>query len=189
MNLPAERLATYDDVLRAPPNCIAQLIHGQLHTLPRPALRHALAGSHLGAVLNRSHLGGGNGGGNGTDGWWILDEPEIHLGNHVLVPDLAGWRRQRMPEFPDAPYMEMAPDWVCEILSPSNARLDRTVKMPLYAQFQVGHLWLLNPKLRTLEVFALQAGKWLLWETFGDSDKVSAPPFETLHFGLDVLWP
>jgi len=144
-------------------------------------------------TFGRGGIGSGNGGGNGrdngADGWWILDEPEIHLGNHVLVPDLAGWRRERMPAFPDTPYMEIAPDWVCEILSPSNARLDRMIKMPLYAQFQVGHLWLLDPKLKTLEVFALQENRWLLWESFKDNDKVSAPPFETLHFALSVLWP
>ncbi|VFM96912.1 MAG: Endonuclease, Uma2 family (restriction endonuclease fold) [Candidatus Kentron sp. G] len=189
MNLPAERLATYGDILRAPPECIAQLIHGQLYTLPRPALRHSLACSHLCTVLGQNRLGSGNGGDDEAGGWWILYEPEIHLGNHVLVPDLAGWRRRRMPEFPDEAYAEIAPDWVCEILSPSNARLDRVVKMPLYAQFEVAHLWLLDPKLRTLEVFALREGKWLLWETLGDNDKVSAPPFETVRFDLGVLWP
>nr|VFK67377.1 MAG: Endonuclease, Uma2 family (restriction endonuclease fold) [Candidatus Kentron sp. UNK]VFK72733.1 MAG: Endonuclease, Uma2 family (restriction endonuclease fold) [Candidatus Kentron sp. UNK] len=185
MSLPAERLATYEDVLRAPPECIAQLIHGQLYTLPRPAMRHALAGSHLGMVFGRNYMNGNNGSG----GWWILYEPEIHLGDHVLVPDWAGWRRERMPEFPDAAYAEIAPDWVCEILSPSNARLDRTVKMPLYARFQVGYLWLLDPKLQTLEVFTRQEDKWLLWEAFQENDPVAAPPFDALRFDLGVLWP
>ncbi|MBT8420313.1 MAG: Uma2 family endonuclease [Gammaproteobacteria bacterium] len=187
----AERLATYEDVLCASPECVAQLIHGQLHTLPRPAFRHALAGSHLGRVFGRGGMGGGNGGDddNGSGGWWILDEPEIHLGHHVLVPDMAGWRRERMPTIPDVAYTEIAPDWVCEILSPSNARLDRVVKMPLYAQFGVGHLWLLDPKLQTLEVFALQENKWLLWETFKENDEVTTPPFEAMRFNLGVLWP
>nr|VFJ67176.1 MAG: Endonuclease, Uma2 family (restriction endonuclease fold) [Candidatus Kentron sp. FW] len=186
MSLPASRLATYEDVLRAPPECIAQLIHGQLYTLPRPAMRHALASSSLGVILGRDYHRMGN---DGSGGWWILDEPEIHLGGHVFVPDLAGWRRERMPEFPDAAYCEIVPDWVCEILSPGNARLDRIVKMPLYAEFQVGHLWLLEPKLQTLEVFRLQEGEWLLWETFQENDPVAAPPFETMHFDLGVLWP
>nr|VFJ49329.1 MAG: Endonuclease, Uma2 family (restriction endonuclease fold) [Candidatus Kentron sp. FW] len=188
MSLPASRLATYEDVLSAPPECVAQLIDGQLYTLPRPAMRHALAGSHLGMIFGRDRMGGGNNG-NGDSDWWILYEPELHLDSHVLVPDWAGWRRERMPEFPDVAYMEIAPDWVCEILSPGNARLDRVVKMPLYAEFQVGHLWLLDPKLQTLEVFRLQEGKWLLWETFQENDPVAAPPFESMHFDLGVLWP
>ncbi|VFM95180.1 MAG: Endonuclease, Uma2 family (restriction endonuclease fold) [Candidatus Kentron sp. G] len=184
LSLPGESPATYEDVLRAPPECVAQLIHGQLHTHPRPASRHALAGSSLGMVFGRGGMGAGNGA-----GWWILYEPEIHLASHVLVPDWAGWRRERMPVFPDVAYIETVPNWVCEILSPSNARLDRAVKMPLYAKFGVEYLWLLDPKLQTLEVFVLHEGKWLLWETFQENDEVATPPFEAMHFTLGVLWP
>nr|VFJ57686.1 MAG: Endonuclease, Uma2 family (restriction endonuclease fold) [Candidatus Kentron sp. DK] len=187
MTHPAERLATYEDVLRAPPECVAELLHGQLHTQPRPAFRHALAASSLGMVFGGyQHR---NGGDNGSGGWWILDEPEIHLGEHVLVPDIAGWRRERMPVFPDVAYTEMALDWVCEVISPGTAMRDRAIKMPLYGKFQVGYLWLLEPRLRTLECFVLHERKWLPWHTFKENDTVSAPPFEEMRFALGVLWP
>nr|VFJ50606.1 MAG: Endonuclease, Uma2 family (restriction endonuclease fold) [Candidatus Kentron sp. FW] len=189
MTLPARRLATYEDVLNAPRECVAQLIHGQLYTLPRPASRHALAGSHLRVALGYGQPGNGNGGGNGTGGWWILYEPEVHLGSHVLVPDIAGWQRERMPEFPDVAYIEIVPDWVCEILSPSNAKLDRGVKMPLYATFGTGYLWLVDPQLQTMEVFVLHEGKWLLWKVFKENDRITAPPFEGMGFNLGMLWP
>nr|VFK52008.1 MAG: Putative restriction endonuclease [Candidatus Kentron sp. TUN] len=182
----AEHPATYADVLRAPPEQVAEIIHGHMYTHPRPASRHALAGSSLGVVIG-GHFHRMNNG--SADGWWILDEPELHQGNQILVPDLAGWRRERMPEFPDAPYFELTPDWVCEVLSPSTARTDRVLKMPLYAAFGVGHLWLIDPGLQTLEVFESQEGKWFLWGTFQENDTVSAPPFDALHFNLGRLWP
>nr|VFK41924.1 MAG: Putative restriction endonuclease [Candidatus Kentron sp. TC] len=163
MSLSAEYPATYEDILCASPERTAQLIHGRLYTLPRPTMRHALAGSSLGAVIGHHYRRMGH---NGYGGWWILYEPEIHLGDHVLVAD-----------------------WVCEILSPSNASLDRIVKMTLYAKFQVEHLWLLDPKLQTLEVFTRQKNKWLFCRAFQESDPVAAPPFDALRFDLGALWP
>nr|VFK28027.1 MAG: Endonuclease, Uma2 family (restriction endonuclease fold) [Candidatus Kentron sp. MB] len=178
--------ATYEDVLGAPPERVAEIIHDRLYTHPRPASRHTLAGSSLGIIVG-SHCHHINNG--GSDGWWILDEPELHQGKQIVVPNIAGWRRRRMPEFPDVPYFEIVPDWVCEVLSPSTARTDRVSKMPLYAGFGVGHLWLIDPELQTLEVFELREGKWLLWETFEENDTVSAPPFHALRFDLGRLWP
>nr|VFK20974.1 MAG: Endonuclease, Uma2 family (restriction endonuclease fold) [Candidatus Kentron sp. LFY] len=182
----AERRATYEDVLRAPPERVAEIIHGRLYTHPRPASRHALAGSSLGVIIGNQYHRMDNG---SPGGWWILYEPELHRDDQILVPDLAGWRRRRMPKFPDAPYFELAPDWVCEVLSPSTARMDRVLKMPLYAQFGVGHLWLLDPKLQTLEVFESREDKWFLWGTFQENDTVAAAPFDALSFGLGALWP
>jgi Uma2 family endonuclease len=129
MSEPVARRATYEDLLQVPEHLVAEIIHGQLVTHPRPAPRHARASSSLGDELV-SPFDKGRG---GPGGWWILDEPELHLGAHVLVPDLAGWRRERMRSLPDTAWFELAPDWVCEVLSPGTARLDRVEKLPIYA--------------------------------------------------------
>jgi Uma2 family endonuclease len=127
-----------------PEPLVAELIDGEIIASPRPALPHALATSALGAeLLSRFQFGRG-----GPGGWWLLDEPELHLGPDVLVPDIAGWRRERMPEVPDAPYVEMAPDWVCEVISPSTARTDRARKLPVYARLAVGFTWIVDPLAR-----------------------------------------
>jgi hypothetical protein len=126
----AKRRATYDDLLQVPAHRVGEIVDGDLHVSPRPASRHALASSGLGSALGPPfHNGRG-----GPGGWWILDEPELHLGPDVLVPDLAGWRRERMPEFPDTAAFTLAPDWVCEVVSPSTEGLDRARKMPAYAR-------------------------------------------------------
>jgi len=128
-------------------------------------------------------------GGAGPGGWWILDEPEIHLGGDVLVPDIAGWRRERMPVLPDTAWFELAPDSVCEVLSPSTARTDRALKMPIYAREGVPHLWLVDPDARTLEVYRLlDDSHWLLLATLKDDDPVSQPPFDAITFPLATLW-
>src|SRR6185503_17557356 len=124
---PARQRATYEDVLAAPRNRVAEILFGVLHSHPRPAAPHARAASVLGVRLGGPFdLGEG-----GPGGWVILDEPEVHLGEHVLVPDLAGWRRERMPALPEAAYFELAPDWVCEVLSPGTQAIDRADKMPI----------------------------------------------------------
>ncbi len=125
----------------------------------------------------------------GPGGWWILDEPELHPGADILVPDLAGWRRDRMPVLPESAWFELAPDWVCEILSPSTAREDRVVKMPIYAREGVSHLWLVDPDLRILEAYALEKGNWLLLRAYEEDDPISASPFDSTEFDLSVLWP
>lgn len=164
---------------------VGQLLFGVLHAHPRPAPRHARATSRLGAELD----GPFDRGRGGPGGWIILDEPELHLGDHVVVPDLAGWRRERLPQLPETAYFETAPDWVCEVLSPSTARLDRTDKLAVYAEFKIGHCWLIDPFALTLEVFELRDGRWTLFCTFKDADVVCASPFGAHTFALDVLWP
>ncbi len=185
MGKTAHQLASYDDILALPENLVGEIIRGVLHTHPRPAPRHARVYSSLGGNLwNPFDKGSG-----GPGGWWILDEPELHLGENVLVPDLAGWRRERMPALPDTAWFELAPDWVCEILSPATARTDRVLKMPLYAQQGVRHLWLVDPDIRTLEVYSLDAQQhWTLLKTLKDDDPVSQPPFDAISFDLDSLW-
>lgn len=178
--------ATYQDIIDLPENMVGEIIHGQLHTHPRPAPRHARACSALGGLIG----GPFDFGGNGPGGWWILDEPELHLGGHVLVPDIAGWRRETMPELPETAWFEVAPEWACEILSPSTARTDRILKMPLYAEQGVQHCWLVDPELKTLEIYRLGSdGYWTLIATLKDDDPVRQPPFEMIEFPLDMLWP
>ncbi len=154
MSATAHKLATYEDLFDLPENLVGEIIHGQLITHPRPAPKHAVASSAIGDELVSPFQKGRGGPG----GWWILDEPELHLGPHILVPDLAGWRRERMPEMPDTAYFTLPPDWVCEVLSPDTARTDRADKMPIYAEYGVPFLWLIDPVPRTLEIFVLREG-------------------------------
>ncbi|EIC21246.1 Uma2 family endonuclease [Thiorhodovibrio frisius] len=180
----AEGFATYEDILDLPEHLVGEIIHGALITQPRPAPRHALASSSIGSDL----LGPFQKGRGGPGGWWILDEPELHLGPHILVPDLAGWRRERLPGLPETAWFEMAPDWVCEVLSPGTARMDRADKLPIYALQGVGWCWLVDPDLRTLEVFQRQESGWLLLETLADDALVRAPPFAAITIELASLW-
>ncbi len=180
-----KRPATYQDVVDAPPHMVAQIVDGALHLHPRPASRHALAASALQTKIGAS-FGFGDG---GPGGWWIVFEPELHLSDDVLVPDLAGWRRERMPAFPDVIAFDLAPDWVCEVLSPSTRALDLTRKRDIYALQGVAHLWLVDPDARTLEAFALDAGRWVLLASVADEGSVSLPPFDAVAFELAALWP
>lgn len=176
--------ATYADLEAVPPHLVAEIIHGQLYTHPRPRPKHARAYARLGMILGpKFDLGEG-----GPGGWWILDEPELHLGDDVVVPDIAGWRRQRMPQIPDEAFISITPDWVCEILSPSTERLDRTSKQAMYAARGVGHLWLVDPERRFIEAFALQGGQWVLTGTHFEEGKVAIPPFDAAPFELSLLW-
>ncbi len=179
------RRASYQDVLDAPPHKVAEIVDGALHLNPRPAPRYAWASSGLGAAVGPPF----NRGRGGPGGWWIVGEPELHLGEDILVPDLAGWRRERMPEYPDVAFFTLATDWVCEILSPSTRVLDLGVKRRVYAREGVAHLWFVDPEARTLEAFELRDGQWVLLETLTGSDPVSLPPFEAISFSLGDLWP
>ncbi|MDX2158597.1 MAG: Uma2 family endonuclease [Hyphomicrobiaceae bacterium] len=179
------RPATYADLEALPANRVGEILYGVLHAHPRPAPRHSLAFTRL--VLE---IGGPfDRGRGGPGGWLFLAEPELHLGPHVVVPDIAGWRRERLPRMPDTAFIETPPDWVCEVLSPSTVRIDRTDKLAIYAEFGVSHAWYVDPLARTLEVFELTGAKWLLAATFKDADPVTAPPFAVHTFALDVLWP
>jgi Uma2 family endonuclease len=179
------RPATYQDVIDAPPNMVAEIASGRLHLHPRPASRHARASFRMAGQLDGPFQGDPGAPG----GWHFAIEPELHFSDDVLVPDLAGWRRERMPNYPDAAFFTLAPDWVCEILSPSTRRFDLTEKRALYGLNGVAHLWLLDPDAHTLEAFTLAAGTWTLAAAFGDGDDVRAAPFETFAFPLAALWP
>jgi Uma2 family endonuclease len=181
---PLDRPATYEDLVKVPDICVAEIVDGELHVSPRPAPRHARAGSSLGVLVGGPYDSGRGGPG----GWWILDEPELHLGGDVLVPDLAGWLRARMPRLPDTAYFPLAPDWVCEVLSPSTASLDRVKKLTIYAREQVAHAWLIDPVARTLEVLRLAAGRWTILAAHTGSDVVRADPFAEIELELQALW-
>jgi Uma2 family endonuclease len=184
MGDPAKRRATYEDLLAVPENLVAEIIDGELFTQPRPATRHARAAGRLGAELD----GPFDQGRGGPGGWWIVPEPELHLHGHVLVPDIAGWRHEQMPNFPDSSAFEVAPSWVCEILSPGTAASDRKRKMPIYASERVGHVWLLDPAIKTLEVFRLESGGWRVVGAWEGADVVRAEPFDAIEIRLQTLW-
>jgi Uma2 family endonuclease len=184
MGDPSKRRATYEDLLAVPDHLVAELLGGTLVTFPRPAARHAWASSSLGGELHGPFMRGRGGPG----GWILLDEPELHLRADVLVPDLAGWRRERMPELPDAAAFDLAPDWICEVLSPSTAATDRAEKMPIYAREGGTNLWLVDPIARTLEVSRLEQGRWVLLGTWRDEAHVRAEPFADFELDLAGLW-
>jgi Uma2 family endonuclease len=181
---PMDRPATYEDLLKVPDTMVAEIVDDELHASPRPALRHARAASSLGAFVSMAYEHGRGGPG----GWWILHEPELHFGRDVVVPDLAGWKRTRLPQVPDAAYASLAPDWICEILSPSTVSLDRLKKLAIYAREQVPHAWLLDPIARTLEVLRLEAGRWVILTTHGGTDVVRVEPFIEIDLDLASLW-
>jgi len=183
------RRATWADLEAVPTHLVAEIIDGTLYTSPRPAPRHAQAAWALGGEF----YGAGSPGARGPAGWRILPEPELRFGpekQEAMVPDLAGWRLERMPALPQQAFITLAPDWVCEILSPSTVRFDRTKKMPTYAREGVRHAWLLDPITRTLEVYTLGAdGRWILAGVQDDGEgPVRAEPFEALELDLTVLW-
>ena len=182
----ARRRATYDDLLKVPDILVAEILDGELFTFPRPATPHARASSVLRGMLDPFDQRVGGPGGLG--GWWILFEPELHLGADILVPDLAGWRRERMPVLPNVAYFELAPDWVCEVVSPSTARVDRVRKVPIYAREGVSHLWLVDPLQQTLEVFHLERQHWVLVSTHGGAETVRAEPFAALELDMSRWW-
>jgi Uma2 family endonuclease len=183
MGEPARKRATYDDVLAAPADRIAELIDGALHLLPRPRLRHARAASRL-----LTGLAGFDSDAPGPGGWLILFEPELHLDADVLVPDLAGWRRARMPEMPDAPFTELAPDWCCEVLSPSTEDVDRADKLPIYARAGIAHVWLVDPVVRTLEILRLDGNTYRAIATHRGEAIARAEPFDAIALPLAPLW-
>lgn len=178
------RRATYDDLLAAPPAYKAELIFGELILQPQPKARHQAGLSALGMVIGPPFQRGVGGAG----GWWIVYGPELHLGDDVVVPDFGGWRRERLPDLPEGHVFEVAPDWVCEVLSPSTTMRDRNEKADIYAAAGVRHYWIIDPDSPLLEAFENQDGRWLRLKAFGPDDSVTAPPFGEVPFVLKTLW-
>lgn len=181
---PLKKGATYDDLRDVPDNYVAEMFDGELYATPRPAVPHTRAASVLGVVLG----GAFDSGRNGPGGWVILDEPELHFGDDVLVPDLAGWRRERLPTLPADAYMTLAPDWICEVLSPSTETLDRGKKLRIYAREGVVHAWLVDPLRQSLEVLSLESKRWVVLGTHEGRVSVRAAPFAAIELDLGSLW-
>ncbi len=187
MTIPASSAGSlYQQLMELPEGLVGEIIGGRLYTQPRPAGPHAIALSTLVMDVGSAfHRGRG-----GPGGWWIIDEPELHVvrDTEVAVPDIAGWRRERLPRIPRDQRFEVAPDWICEVLSPGTAKHDRVVKMPLYARYGVAYLWLVDPLARTLEAYALQEGRWIVIGQHKDQDQVAIEPFNALSLALADLW-
>jgi hypothetical protein len=181
---PKKRRATYQDVIDSPPNMVAEIIDGELRLSNRPRYPALAAATALGEELGPPFKRGRGGPG----GWIILFEPELHLGDEVVVPDLAGWRRERLPVIPDAAFVAVAPDWVCEVLSRSTERMDRAEKMPLYAASGVSFAWLVHPRHRMLEAFKLENSRWVTIGVYKDEERARIEPFEAIELELGALW-
>ena len=182
-----KRYATYEDLAAVPDTMVAELIDGDLITSPRPASPHARATCQLGSKLVGSFDGPPDGA-DAPGGWWLLFEPELHFGRNVLVPDLAGWRRERMARLPNVAAFTQAPDWICETISPSTGAIDRGRKMRIYAREGVGHLWIVDPIARTIEVYRLDRERWIVASTHGGTDPVRAEPFDAVTLDPSSWW-
>lgn len=182
-----KKKAIHEDILNLPDNVVGEIVNGELFVSPRPSGPNIYAASSLCEELIGPFSKGKSG---GPGGWWILVEPEIEFKKDTqhFVPDLAGWRKERMVNLPEKHVFTVAPDWVCEVLSPSNMRLDKTEKAPKYASFGVKYLWFINPRDKTLDVLRLEAGKWVLLSSYTEADKVRAEPFQEWEFDLGSLW-
>jgi Uma2 family endonuclease len=179
-----QRPATYDDLLKVPDHLVAEIVEGELFTSPRPGKPHERAGGAIFSALLQAFDHGSNGPG----GWRVAFEPEIHLAGDVFVPDVAGWHTARATEDEDhIAAWTIAPDWVCEVISPSTGRLDRLRKMPAYARRGVMNAWLVDPSLHTIEAYRLEQSRWVLLGTFGD-EPANIEPFEAIEFPIQTLW-
>ena len=179
---PLKKGATYDDLREVADHFVAEMFDGDLYAFPRPALPHANAAGSLFSEIHQSFHR------KGPDGWVILFEPELHFGRDVLVPDIAGWRRTRLPSVPPAAYLTLAPDWICEVVSPSTESIDRGKKLRIYAREGVVHAWLVDPLRRTLEVLALESGRLEQIEAHHGGASVRARPFDAIALELQALW-
>ena len=184
VSAPKKKPATYQDVLDAPDHLVAEIIAGELRLSPRPAGNHTAASSRLGFVLGPPFQFGNGGPG----GWQILDQPELHFEDEIVVPDLGGWRIERLPIITDDAYFTVSPDWVCEVLSPSTRVHDRSEKLPIYVRAGVRHVWFVDARQRTLEVMRLHEEKWLIVDIHRGDVQVRAEPFDAIEIDLAVLW-
>lgn len=187
MSLPAVELATYADLLALPSDMRAEVLAGEIVTAPAPLPRHShvqrAAGRFIGGPFQDDDGRGGPG------GWWIFVEVDIAFGPHDIVrPDLAGWRRERLPRPGSMRPIEVAPDWIGEVLSPSTAARDRVHKRNLYARTGVPHYWLLDPEARVLEALALQDGAWLEVGVYDETSSARIPPFDTIEIEVGRLF-
>lgn len=187
-SIPSPTPATYQDIIDLPEHLVGEIVDGELIVSPRPTPRHArassVAGMDLGSPFDRKP-----GDPRGPGGWWIYDEPELHFGKRILVPDLAGWRRERMPSRPETAWFELPPDWVCEVVSPGTVRHDRVKKARIYLEEGVEWFWLVNPTEQSVEVLHNENGRWVLIDNWvGDDAEAKIPPFDAVALDLGRWW-
>jgi len=184
----ARKRPSYADIQALPSHLRGEIIAGELVVHPRPAPPHVHAAGALGIFVG-GPFGFGVG---GPGGWWIEPEPELSLGVDQdfdpIIPDLAGWRRERMPALPETAQFTLVPDWVCEVLSPSTQAIDRADKMPFYLRADVKHAWLVDPIQQTLEVFRQENGRWSILGVHKGSAVVRAEPFDAVELHLAQWW-
>jgi Uma2 family endonuclease len=179
-----KRRATYQDILDAPEHLVAEIIGGTLRLSPRPGgPATSVASKLVGELVPPFNNGRG-----GPGGWIIAVEPELHLGDEVLVPDLAGWRIERLPLVPEGAAFTVTPDWICEVISPKSETSDRLDKMPLYALFGIAHAWLVHPRRRSIEAFRLHEGRWLAIAIHRNHERARIEPFDAIEIDLALLW-
>ena len=184
MSDPARKRATYEDLYGIPENTIGEIVNGELIVTPRPAPKHMNVVTILSEEIGPPYRRGRGGPG----GWIFLYETEVRFGEDIVVPDLAGWRKERFPTELEHNWIPVAPDWVCEVLSPSTFRNDKVRKMPVYARYGVGHIWLIDPAAMTMDAFRLESGRWSLLASFSENDKVRVEPFLEIEISLEDLW-
>jgi Uma2 family endonuclease len=173
----------YEELLALPDNVIGEIMDGELVVTPRPSAAAGATARALGDQLSRASAEAA-----GRHGWWIFDEAKLRLGPNILVPDLTGWRRQRMPKRSEKKYFEHPPDWACEVLSPATAVIDRTRKVRIYASHGLCWLWVVDPPHRTIEVLWLEGDEWVVVCAVGGDEKVHIPPFDSVEIELSALW-
>jgi Uma2 family endonuclease len=184
MSDPAKKVATYEDLYSIPENTTGEIINGKLIVTPRPSPRHMNVVTALSEEIGPPYRRGRGGPG----GWIFLIETEIRLGEDIVVPDFAGWRKERLPAELESNWIAVAPDWLCEVLSPGTFRHDKVKKMPLYARYGVGHIWLIDPGAMTMDAFRLESGRWSLLASFCENDQVRVEPFQEIEISLGDLW-
>ncbi|HEX3763053.1 MAG TPA: Uma2 family endonuclease [Kofleriaceae bacterium] len=183
---PGPRTPTLADLDALPPGIVGEIIDGVLYTMTKPRMRHQrttrLIGGTIGAPFDDER--------DGPDGWWIVTEPGIELPNTPEIsPDVAGWRRTRMPEMPNDEPIRMVPDWVCEILSKSTRRHDLLVKMPYYARVGVAYAWIMDLEARVLTAQRLESGRWVTIGTYSDETEARLEPFDVVPLDVRAWWP
>jgi Uma2 family endonuclease len=189
MTLPATRLATFADLEALGDDARVEVIAGNIVEKAHPSAEHADAQLALGAFLRQRFNHRGDGGGPGPGGWWILAEVDVEMETHeVYRPDLAGWRRDRLPERPRGRPVRTRPDWVCEVLSPSNRRNDLVTKMRVLHRCGVPHYWIVDPEEEVLTVHRWQEGGYLVALTATRGETVRAEPFDAVDLAVGTLF-
>jgi Uma2 family endonuclease len=185
MSEPAKKKATYEDLYTIPENMTGEIINGELVVTPRPSRKHGFAATVLSTEIVTPYQFGRGG---GPGGWIFIVEPEIGLEENILVPDIAGWKRERFPRAEAHNWISVAPDWICEVLSPHTARYDRIGKMRIYIRHRVPYVWLVDPILLTLEAYNIEPDGRIILSSFAGNEKVRMEPFPELELDLGLFW-